>query len=277
MKSSLISTMLGLAALISLPGLASAQRAGAPEVDRVQLAVADSGGAGCPRDAVLTAWAHTNGPGVVRFVIRNEGGGKTGELKADAVAGSAGTYLATYRHTFKVTTDVETKYLAEVVGAGRTSQWVPFSATCGPQARSETSAAGDSSQPPARTASESRARPSLGEPTDGGGTPPARTGSPPAKPVPETKPNPSSDSGGTSKPNASPDGKTCGATISVTRHLAVTRDGGKATAQVTWMAAVASKHPDSWKDWDNATDRSLSCKQSGLTWSCTASARPCAP
>jgi hypothetical protein len=277
MPSSLISTTLGLAVLGSLPGLASAQRAGAPEVDRVQLAVADSGGAACPRDAVLTAWAHTNGPGVVRFVIRNEGGGKTGELKADAVAGAAGTYLATYRHTFKVTTDVETKYVAEVVGSGQTSNWVPFTAACGPQARAEASAAGASSQPPARTATESRARSSVGEATDGGGAPPARTGAPPAQPAPETKPNPSSESGGSSKPNTSPDGKTCGATISVTRHLAVTQDGGKATALVTWMAAVASKHPDSWKDWDNAKNQSLGCKRSGATWTCTASARPCAP
>jgi len=277
MRPSLIPTLFGLATLVSLPGLASAQRAGAPGVDRVQLAVADSGGAACPRDAVLTAWAHTDGPGVVRFVIRNAGGGKTGELKADAVAGAAGTYLATYRHTFKVTTDVDTKYLAEVVGAGQTSNWVPFTATCGPQARSETSATGASSQPPARTATESRARASLGEPTDGGGAPPARTDAPPAQPAPETKPNSPEDSGGTSKPNTSPDGKTCGATISVTRHLAVTRDGGKATALVTWMAAVASKHPDSWKDWDNAKNQSLSCERSGATWTCTASARPCAP
>ena len=105
---------------------------------------------------MLTAWAHTNGPGVVRFVIRNEGGGKTGELKADAVAGAAGTYLATYRHTFKVTTDVETKYVAEVVGSGQTSNWVPFTASCGPQARAEASATGASSQPPARTATNSQ-------------------------------------------------------------------------------------------------------------------------
>ncbi len=45
----------GIAALVLMPGLALAQRAGAPEVDRVQLAVVDGGGASCPRDAELTA------------------------------------------------------------------------------------------------------------------------------------------------------------------------------------------------------------------------------
>lgn len=261
-----------LAALAAVPALAIAQGAGAPDVDRVQLAVVDSGGGSCPRDATLTAWAHASGPGPVRFVIHNGGGGKTGELQADAVKGAAGTYLATYRHTFKVTTDVETTYMAEAVGSGQESNWVAFKASCGPQARAGTSAKGSAAQPPARTASESRARESLGKPAAGGGTPPA-------KPAPQSKPNSQEKPGGTSKPNSSSgDGaKQCGSRISVTRVGAVTRVGGLETAHLTWRAAVGQKYPDSWKVWDNAKERSLDCERFGLLWNCTASARPCEP
>lgn len=273
MRSSPFLVLLGLAALVSAPGPVWAQGARASTVDRVQLGVADSGGASCPRDATLTAWAHTSGPGVVRFVIHNRGGGKTGELQAEAVAGAAGTYLATYTHTFRVTTDVDTEYMAEVSGSGQSSNWVPFKATCGPQARSETSARGASAQPPARTA-PSRARESMGEAAAaGGGAPPARTS------APEARPNTPQAPGGTSKPNPSTadQGKQCGRTISSTRVGAVTRLGGLETALVGWRAAVASEYPNSWGSWDNARDRSQDCERSGLLWNCTLSARPCEP
>ena len=272
MRPASMITLLGVTALVSAPGLALAQRAGAPDVDRVQLAVTDSGGASCPRDVVLTAWAHTNGPGPVRFVIHNSGGGKTGELKADAVAGAAGTYLATHKHTFKITTDVDIQYRAEAAGTGQSSNWVPFKATCGPRARATTSATGSSGQPPARTP-ESRARGSLGKPTAGGGAPPATSGKPPAEPASGSKPN----SSGSSKPNTGADGRQCGKTITVTRYAAVNREAGKASAQVTWMAAVVQDYPDSWKDWNKASNRQLGCERAGALWTCKASARPCEP
>lgn len=274
MRAFLMLATFGVAAVSSVPGHASVPRVGtAPDVDRVQLAVVDSGGAACPRDAVLTAWAHTNGPGPVRFVIHNSGGGKTGELKADAVAGAAGTYLATYKHTFKITTDVEIQYMAEASGTGQASNWVPFKATCGPRARATASATGSSGQPPARTAQESRARESLGKPTAGGGAPPATSEKPPAEPDSGSKPN----SSGSSKPNTGADGRQCGRTITVTRYAAVNREAGKATALVTWMAAVVQDYPDSWKDWNNASNRDLGCKRAGALWTCSASARPCEP
>lgn len=267
MPSFRILAVAGVAAVICLPGLASAQGARASIVDRVQLAVVDSGGAACPRDATLTAWAHTSGPGTVRFVIHNSGGGKTGELQAEAVAGAAGTYLATYEHTFRVTTDVDTQYMAEASGSGESSNWVPFQATCGPQARSGTSARGAGAQPPARTA-ESRARESTGAATAGGGAPPATADRPNA-------PEPSS---GTSKPNPSTaDGKQCGRKISSTRVLAASRAWGLETAHVGWRAAVRSEYPHSWDRWDNARETSHDCSRSGLTWNCTVSARPCEP
>lgn len=276
----------GLVALVSVPGLAQGRTA--VQVDRVQLAVADSGGASCPRDATLTAWAHTNGPGVVRFVIHNQGGGKTGELKADAVPGAAGTYLATYKHTFKVTTDVDTQYMAQVAGSGQESNWVPFTASCGPKPRDTSSARGSAGQPPARTASpparaasESRARASTGTPSDGG------SGAPPARTAPQSKPDPQDESGGNSKPNSggsskpnpssSNDGKQCGRMITSTRVLAATRNGGVLSALAAWKLAAMSEYPSSWGQFDNAKDSSLGCKRVGLTFNCTASARPCEP
>lgn len=273
----------GLAAVIALPGLASAQGARASNVDRVQLAVVDSGGAACPRDATLTAWAHTSGPGTVRFVIHNSGGGKTGELQAEAIAGAAGTYLATYEHTFRVTTDVDTQYMAEASGSGESSNWVPFRATCGPQPRTGTSARGAGAQPPARTA-ESRARESTGTPSAGGGAPPARTAAESRPNTPEapggtSKPNSPAAPGGTSKPNSSPGdgGKQCGRMISSTRILAANRAWGLETAHVGWRAAVRSEYPHSWDRWDNARETSHDCTRSGVTWNCTVSARPCEP
>lgn len=257
--------------MIFLAAAGSAENGAAPDVDRIQLAVVDGGGVSCPRDATVTAWAHTNGPGTVRFVIRNSGGGKTGELQAEAVPGAAGTYLATYRHTFKITADVDTKYMAEAVGSGKTSNWVPLKATCGPQPRTSTSAKGSTAQPPAR-ATESRARENVGNPTSG-------SGAPPAKPASETKPNSEGKPAGTSKPNSSTGkgARQCGAKITSTRVAAVTRKGGMLSAQVGWMAAAQKVHPDSWGDWDKAKDRSLSCNRVGLLFNCTASARPCEP
>jgi hypothetical protein len=270
---------LGLAALVSVSGLALAQGGGAAKVDRVQLAVVDSGGAACPRDATLTAWAHTSSPGVVRFVIHNRGGGKTGALQAEAVAGAAGTHLATYEHVFKVAADTDTEYRAEALGSGQYSNWVALKATCGPQARTTASTAGSAGPPPARTAPASRARESIGETTAGGGAPPATT-TPPATPPAQSKPN--TQGGGTSKPNPSskPNSggdRQCGSNISSTRVGALTQEGGKLTAQVGWMAVVRNVHPNSWGDWNNARERSLDCKRAGPLWTCTASARPCEP
>lgn len=280
MRPSLVFSVFGIATFASLPVFASPPRAGSPEVDRVQLGVVDSGGAACPRDATLTAWAHTKGPGPVRFVIHNSGGGETGELQAQAVPGAAGTYLATYKHTFKITTDVETEYMAEVAGSGQSSNWVSLSAQCGPRARAETSARGASPQPPARSASESRARASTGTSTAGGGPPPARTspGADPDAGGPSeggSKPN----SGGDSKPNSPGDGeaKQCGAKITSTRVGVVSRVLGLEAAHLMWRAAVRQAHPNSWDHWGNARERSLDCKRAGLLWNCTVSARPCAP
>lgn len=255
----------GLAALFCVSGLASASN-----VDRVQLAVVDSGGASCPRDATLTAWAHTSGPGTVRFMIHNSGGGRTGELQAEAVPGAAGTYLATYTHTFRVTTDVDTQYMAEASGSEQVSNWVPFQATCGPRARTGASARGAGAQPPARTA-ESRARASTGAATAGGGAPPART-------TPPATPDAPDQGSGNSKPNSGGNGaKQCGSRISSTRVGALTRMGGMETAHMGWRIAVGSEHPNSWAKWDNARESSLDCRRSGLLWNCTAAARPCEP
>ena len=125
------------------------------DVSRVQLGVADLGGVACPRDAKVTAWAHTDGPGTVKFIIRNDGGGKTGELSANAVKGPTGNWLATYSQTFKVTTDVSIRYKAEAVGHGKSSNWVNFKATCGPQVRtSKGTATKSGAKPPAKKASD---------------------------------------------------------------------------------------------------------------------------
>src|SRR5690606_28532759 len=98
-------------ATVSLAAISATHAAHAFEVSKVELGVADSGGSSCPRNAKITAWAHTDGPGTVKFVIRNNSGGKTGILSANAVKGPTGNYLATYYQTFKVTNNVDFKYM----------------------------------------------------------------------------------------------------------------------------------------------------------------------
>lgn len=250
---------------------ASATSVRALDVSQVQLAVVDNGGVSCPRDATVMAWAHTNGPGTVKFVIRNDGGGKTGELSATAVKGAAGNYLATYTHTFKITADVDIKYMAEAVGQGKLSNWVPFKATCGPQVRTKKSSA----EPPAKKGPPAKKTSDVDEGK------PASKGSdaePPAKNASTGKPAGSGKPAGTGKPAAGP-GKPvaqCGDRISVTRFAALTRIGGKATAEAGWALEVKKHYPNGWGNWNNANDRNTSCKFAG-TWYCTASARPCAP
>lgn len=71
-------------------------------------------------------------------------------------------------------------------------------------------------------------------------------------------------------------GKQCGDTISATRLAAISRVGGKATAEARWALEVKKRYPNNWGNWKNAKDRKSSCQFAG-TWNCTATARPCPP
>ena len=241
------------------------------EVSKVELGVADSGGSSCPRDAKITAWAHTDGPGTVKFVIRNDSGGKTGVLSANAVKGPTGNYLATYSHTFKITTDVDIKYMAEVVGHPKISKWVPLKAKCGPQPRKNVTTSKSGAKPPTRSAS------------DDDGPKPRKTsstksssGGPKAKHISESK-NKGKPASGDSKPNSS-GGKpvaTCKPMISATRTLAATRAGGLASARAAWQSTALAAYGTAYARWSNAKDQSSSCSRKGLTFNCTVKARPC--
>lgn len=258
------------AATVALSG-GSATAVYAFEVSKVELGVADSGSSSCPRDAKITAWAHTDGPGVVKFVIRNDSGGKTGVLSANAVKGPTGNYLATYSQTFKITTDVDIKYMAEVVGHPKISKWVPLKAKCGPQPRKNVTTSKSGAKPPARATS------------DDDGPKPRKTtstksssGGPKARHISESE-NKGKPASGGSKPNSS-GGKpvaTCKPMISATRTLAVTRAGGLATARAAWQSTALAAHGTAYARWSNAKDQSSSCSRKGLTFNCTVKARPC--
>jgi hypothetical protein len=70
--------------------------------------------------------------------------------------------------------------------------------------------------------------------------------------------------------------KQCGDMVSVTRLAALTRAGGKLTAQAGWALEVKKRYPGGWGNWNNARDRKTGCQFAG-TWNCTATARPCPP
>jgi hypothetical protein len=246
--------------------------AGALEVNQVQLGVADTGGSACPRDAKVMAWAHTDGPGVVKFVIRNDSGGKTGEIAINAVKGAAGNFIATYSNTFKIQTDVDIKYMAEAVGHGKISPWVQFKAECGPQPRkTTTTTSGD--KPKGKHVSEvDKPQPRKTTKTTGGDTPKGKHASNTDQDD-EPKGKPAQNAG---KPASKPlPTAQCKPTISVMRGLAATRAGGLATAQAAWQTTAAAAYGVSYGRWSNAEDQSQRCERKVLTFECTVSARPC--
>jgi hypothetical protein len=263
------------AVLIAVAGatLAAATAASvqALEVSQVQLGVADAGGSACPRNAKVMAWAHTDGPGEVKFVIRTDGGGKTGELSANAVKGPAGNFLAIYSRTFHITADTDIKYMAEAVGHGKISNWVSFQAKCDPQARKTTKTSGGK-KPAGKHVSElDKPTPKKTTKTSGGDKPKGKHVSEIDKDeAPAGKPAQDGQPAQNGKPIAQ-----CKPTISAKRVLAATRVGGIATAQASWQATAAAWYGPSYGRWSNADDQSTSCTRKGLTFDCTVSARPC--
>lgn len=265
MRTILQAGMIAGAALAFASG--SATSVHALDVSQVQLGVVDLGGSACPRDAKVTAWAHTDGPGVVKFVIRNDSGGKTGEFAVNAVKGPAGNFLATYTNTFKIQTDVDIKYMAEAVGHGKISPWVTFTAKCGPQPRKTTTTT-SGEKPKGKHISEiDKPQPRKTTTTTSGEKPKGKhiseldkNDKPAGKPIPTSGGKPISE---------------CKPMLTSTRGLAATRVGGIATAQAAWQASAAALYGASYARWSEAGNQSTSCDRKVLTFECTVKARPC--
>jgi len=271
MKTPLQAVLIAAAGVTFAAAITSAH---ALEVSHVQLGVADMGGSACPRDAKVMAWAHTDGPGVVKFVIRNDSGGKTGEIAIYAVKGPTGNFIATYSNTFKIQTDTDIKYMAEAVGHGKISPWVNFTAKCGPQPRKTTTTTSgqtpkgkhvsevDEPSPKKTTTSGNKPKGKPASEVDKDdepkGKPAQNAGKPAGKPIPDSKPI-----------------AQCKPTISVMRGLAATRTGGLATAQAAWQATAAAAYGVSYGRWSNAENQHSSCVRKTLAFECTVSARPC--
>jgi hypothetical protein len=256
-----------IAAVIAL--VAPAQ---ALDVDKVQLALRDSGGASCPRNASATVWVHTDGPGTVKVRIHNGSGGKTGIATAQAVKGSGGGYLAKVKNLFTISTDVHIRYRAEVVGLNKFSNWVPFKATCGPQVRTKTKTIGSSGSKPKKASELGKKKPGVRTKS---GTTSSSSGSSAKKASsskPTTKPAGKQATKTAKKSNAK---AVCGAPISATRVAALTQATGKGSARAGWEREARKRHPNSWAKWENARNRKQSCTFVG-TWNCTVTAQPCA-
>jgi hypothetical protein len=263
-------TVTSLAALAaSLAALTTT--ASALDVSRVQLGIAGPQSSSCPRQVTMKIWAHTNGPGVVKFVVRNASGIKSGQLSAQAVKGPAGNYLATYTRQIVVTTDVDTKYMAEVQAAGKVSNWVRLKGKCGPQPRKIVKTRGADTTPPVRSASDAapKPRPKSATKTTQGGKPPARHASNDepngkAKPVGGGKPV------GGSKPVAQCKSKK----LSATRLSAASKKFGIGSAWTAWEHAARKLYGNAYAASHNAKSRKESCTWAGL-YNCTVSATPC--
>jgi hypothetical protein len=245
----ILKTGFAAASLSALAGAASAA-----DVSSVQLGFTDSGSNLCPRIVTMKAWAHTDGPGVVNFVIRNSSGNKTGLMPATAVKGPTGNWLATLTHKIKITTDVDTKYMAEVKGSSKISNWVPLKEACLGQGPKTVGAKGrtgrhiselDKDQDKGKPANDPKPLPQ-GKPTGGG------------KPIPDTKPL----------------AQCSNKKVTATRTLAVTKTGGIGTAWTAWEHGVAKTLGQKYASSHNAKNRKESCTWKG-TFTCTVSANPC--
>jgi hypothetical protein len=272
MKKFVRAGLLAAAASAAAMAITSAK---AFEVNQVQLGVVDLGGSACPRDAKVTAWAHTDGPGIVKFVVRNNSGGKSGEHVAVAVQGPAGNYLATWSNTFKIQTDVDIKYMVEAVGHAKRSNWVNFTAKCGPSPKKTTTTT-SGKKPTGKHISElDKPTPKKTTTTTSGKKPkgkhvseldkddepqgkPAQNGKPASKPLPAGKPI-----------------AQCKPALSVTRVGAFTKAGGLAAAQAGWQASAAGAYGVSYGRWAAAANRSATCKAVNVVFNCTVKAEPC--
>ena len=235
----------------------------AADISSVQLGFTDSGSNLCPRIVTMKAWAHTDGPGVVNFVIRNSSGNATGLMPATAVKGPAGNWLATLTHKIKITTDVDTKYMAEVKGSPKISNWVPLKEACLGEAPKTVGVKGPKGKHISELDKDKDKDQDKGKPIpQGGGNDPKPL--PPGKPVGGGKPIPDS------KPIAQCSDKK----VTATRTLAVTKTGGIGTAWTAWEHGVAKTMGFKYASSHNAKNRKETCTWKG-TFTCTVSANPC--
>jgi hypothetical protein len=246
------------AGLTAVTLAAASASAVAVEVTKVQLGFTDSGSNLCPRVVTMKAWAHTEGPGVVEFVIRNSSGNKTGAFPVAAVKGPAGNWLATLTREIKITTDVDTKYMAEVKGSPRISNWVPLVERCLGKAPKTVSGG---KGPPAKHISE--VDKDDGPQTQSGGKP---TG----KPSGQGKPA----GGGKPVPQGKPIAQCVEKKVTATRLAALTKKGGIGSAWTAWEIAAKKQFGATYASSHNAKNRKETCTWAG-TFTCTVSATPC--
>jgi len=247
----------GIAA-VSLAALAGG--ASAANVTSLQMGFTDSGSHLCPRIATMKVWAHVDGPGVVNFVIRNSNGIKTGALPVNAVKGPAGNWMATLTREIKITTSVDTRYMAEVKGSSKVSNWVPLKEACLGKAPQTTGY-----KKVGRHISELNKDKDDGKPIPQGGGKPLPQGG--GKPLPSGHGKPS----GGGKPVS----QCSNQRITADRHLAATRAGGITTAWLAWEASVRKLMGKKYSNYHNSKDRKVDCKWQGM-FKCSVSARPCA-
>lgn len=247
------------------------------DIKKVQLGIKVAKGASCPRKATLKLWAHTDGPGAVKFQLQNQSGGTTGALLANAVKGAAGTYLATYTHTINVTTNVKAKYKARASSGGtyrRASNWVTLKATCGPQPRKGHSTTSSSKRKGKSLSDLNRPQPRNGHSTTSSNNrkgvkktkaPSRAAGKPLGKPIGKSTTKSGAKSVGACKKHA----------VRATRHGAYSKKGGIASAKIAWRIGAGKKYGPLWKSYLNSTAKKQYCKRRNGFYSCTVSARPC--
>jgi len=252
-----LATGLATASFALLTGAASAV-----EVSKVQLGFTDKGGNLCPRIITMKAWAHTEGPGVVEFMVRNSSGNKTGAMSASAVKGPTGNWLATLTHKFKITTDVDTQYMAEVKGSPKISAWVPLKEAC----------LGDAPKTVKGTGITGKHISEKDQDKDKDNAPKPTVDGKPLPPQGGEKPLPTG--GGKPLPGGKPLAQCLDKKVTAQRLAAVTRAGGTTTAWIAWEHAVKKVHGDKYADSFSAKSRKADCKWSGL-FNCTVSAIPC--
>ncbi len=100
------------------------------KVTKVQLGIKISNGNSCKKTATFTAWVFGNKEGWAKVRYRQAGGGKSAWYLVKLKKGAKGVYLGSHTETKTYTKPASTKFMAEVKGHPKISNWVSVNIKC---------------------------------------------------------------------------------------------------------------------------------------------------
>ena len=100
------------------------------KLSRVQLGIVVAKTKSCPKTVTFKSWVFANKAGWAKVRYRKAGGGKSAWYPVKVRKGAGGIYMGSHTVKRTFTKAADTKYMAEVQGAGKISTWVPLRLSC---------------------------------------------------------------------------------------------------------------------------------------------------